>query len=134
MVKGKREVRVKRAYLMIVDDDTPARERLTRLLRSSGYLVCPAGSCDDALELLYAAGRLPDLILACGEAANTKSAFYSTLMRSPTLSKISYLAIASRIEKVSASSFEAHGLLQLIDRLVLPTIVPDVTERRSLRA
>ncbi|WP_394823794.1 hypothetical protein [Pendulispora albinea] len=125
---------MKRAYVMVVDDEAPARERLTRLLRSAGYVVCPTSNGDEAVEMLHAAGRLPDLILVCGEAAKTKSAFYTTLMRSPALSRISYLAIASRFDDVRASSFEVHGLLQLIDRLAGPPPVFSTTlERRAVR-
>ncbi|WP_394833636.1 response regulator [Pendulispora rubella] len=132
---------MKRAYLMVVDHDVPARERLTRWLRSSGYVVCSAASADEALELLCAAGRLPDMIFVA-DAIPEATALYPTLMRSASLSKIAYLIIAARghdfaVLRPGSSTeriFDPRSLTQLIDRIVIPTRFAPISERRALRA
>ena len=132
---------MKRAYLMVVDHDVPTRERLTRMLRSSGYVVCSASNADEALELLCAAGRLPDMLFISA-AIPEATAFYPTLMRSASLSKIAYLIIAARghdfaITRPGSTTeriFDPRSLTQLIDRIVIPTRIAPVSERRALRA
>ncbi|WP_394844094.1 hypothetical protein LZC95_44460 [Pendulispora brunnea] len=132
---------MKRAYLMVVDHDVPARERLTRLLRASGYVVCPASSAEQALELLRAAGRLPDMIFVSA-AVPEATALYPTLIRSASLSKIAYLIIAARGQdfavfrpgSTTERIFDPRSLTQLIDRIVIPPRFAPVSERRALRA
>jgi len=141
-IANKGEVRVKRAYVMIVDDDVVERARLARLLRSAGYVVCLASNDDDALELLRAAGRLPDVILASRAARGTWDPFCRTLMKSPALSKIAYFGIAVRDDEFGVfrpgvpieRSFDLRGLVRLLDRVVMPNILPFSHDRRSLSA
>ena len=119
---------------MIVDRVPASRDHLARALRSAGYVVCQAPGALDALALLHAAGRLPDLLLVAGETADEAASLHAAVKGNPRLSKIAYLAIAAGEHRGETSSFAMHRLIRKIERRLAHRVFPPALDRRFLRA
>jgi CheY-like chemotaxis protein len=51
-------------FILVIDDDAMLRQALQDILEISGYKVMTAGSAHEGLQVLEAAGRLPDVIVS----------------------------------------------------------------------
>jgi CheY-like chemotaxis protein len=114
---------------MIVDDDVDGRDALTRLLRYAGYVVCTASNGQEALEMLRAAGRRPDLILLDVMMPGMDGrGFRHTQKADPDLSHIPVVVVSAQGELERLIEAEAYldkplefdTLVDTVDRLVKP--------------
>ena len=55
---------LKNALILLVDDDVKIRESVAKLLENWGHAVITADSATEALEMLKARGRVPQVMLA----------------------------------------------------------------------
>jgi PAS domain S-box-containing protein len=134
------------AAIIVIDDEPDVLESLRLLLEAWGHVVLPAASAEEAIRMLPAFGRSPDLIIAdyrlqSGDTGGQAIARVEVHLRPDSKVPAIILTGDTAPERLRQAQAEGHGLLHKPVRAeALRTAIDDVLsravapQRRSKRA
>jgi chemosensory pili system protein ChpA (sensor histidine kinase/response regulator) len=103
--------RVKKTFVMVVDDSPSVRHMTTKVIHNAGWEVISAKDGMDALEVLKGVNRLPDLILTDIEMPRMGGfELAAAVLNDPTLSEIPVVAITSRTAEKHRQKARDNGV------------------------